>query len=185
MTVILGAIDKGTIYMGSDSQVTYGNTKRIVKDLKVFKKGDMLFGVCGTPRIIQLLNFSLDIPEHPKRFTDYAYISSEFVDAVRCCFKTGGYSHIENNEEKGGDFLIAYHNRIYNIDYNFSVSAFEGECMAVGVGDESAIGAYMAFREMKLSVKESIRMAIEITCEVNICCSLPVVIKSLKYEKGK
>lgn len=183
VTVILGAVDNTTMYMGSDSQVTYGNSKGVVKDLKVFKKGDMLFGVCGSPRIIQLLHYSLNLPEQPKNFPDYAYMGSYFIDAVRECLKVGGYSKIDNNIETGGDFLVAYHGVIYDIDSNFSVTHFEKEVAAIGSGDETAIGAFCAFRKMGLGIKESLKKSIEITCDINLYCSLPVSLKTLAYKK--
>ena len=183
MTVILGAVDKNKIYMGCDSQVTWGNSKGIVKGLKVFKKKNMIFGVCGSPRIIQLLNFSLNIPEHPKKFTDYAYMGSVFIDAVRDCLKDGGFSKIDNNTETGGNFLVGYNGKIYDIDYNYSITYFDTDYAAIGSGEEIAVGAFCAYRNMGLGLKEAIEKSIAITCDVHLYCSLPVTIKTLNYKK--
>ncbi|HZK68569.1 MAG TPA: hypothetical protein VFC36_03120, partial [Paludibacter sp.] len=120
MTCIVGMVDKNSnrVIIGGDSASSGGSNVFIRKDPKVFKNGEFLIGCTTSFRMIQLLRFSLSLPEVTKDI--YEYMCTDFINEVRKCFKDGGYlQKYTNGDEKGGSFLVAYKNRLFKIEDDF------------------------------------------------------------------
>src|SRR5579875_613581 len=92
MTAIAGFVhhDK-SVWIGGDSAATIGGSQRQIRsDPKVFQRGDYVFGVAGSFRVMQLVRFSLQIPERQIFQDEFEYMATSFVDALRDCLKDGG-----------------------------------------------------------------------------------------------
>jgi ATP-dependent protease HslVU (ClpYQ) peptidase subunit len=147
MTVVIGLIDNGAVYMGCDSASVGGwkiNTSSINK---VFARGEFLLGFSGSWRMGQILEHALPIYEHPDAMPDMTYMVNIFIESVRKILKERGFSKIENNNESGGRFLVGYRGKLYSIDNDFQVNIPAEGFDACGCGDSYALGAMLALSD--------------------------------------
>ncbi len=143
MTCICAVVhqDGMTISFGADSAGSNEYAITVNQSRKIFKKNNLLFGVAGSWRQMQLLHYSLSIPERPIRITDEEYIALYVVDAIRSCFQEKNTAKYENNQEFSScAILIGYRGSIYrlNEDYGALISTTYD---AIGSGDDVAKGA--------------------------------------------
>lgn len=87
MTCIVGYLNGGKVFMGGDSAGTAGYSQTIRADEKVFVKNKMIFGFTSSFRMGQLLRYSFEIPKHPKEKSDYEYLVTDFISAVKNVIK--------------------------------------------------------------------------------------------------
>lgn len=182
MTCIIGYIGKNRMYIGGDSAGVSENSVDIRTDEKVFKKKNMLFGFTSSFRLGQLLRFSLNIPKQPDNMNDYAYMCTFFIDAVRECFKEGGYSKIENNKERGGIFLVCYKGEIYRIDSDFQVGTYKEPFVSIGSGEDYARGALNILKSLDLPIKKKIEQALVVAASHSTGVRPPFHIISKEFE---
>lgn len=145
MTCIVGIIDKdtGKVFIGGDSASSNDSSITIIKDPKVFKNGDFLFGCTTSFRMMQLLKYSLKLP--PVKEDIIEYMCTDFIDAVRKCFKDGGYMQkYTGGDERGGTFLVGYEDKLFKIEEDFQVSQSANGIDACGCGEYFALGALYA-----------------------------------------
>lgn len=145
MTCIVGLIEDGIIYMGGDSAESSGCELKIIKDAKVFKKGDFLFGVSGEPRIHNIIKYIFEIPKDCGEFKDIpyrdplAYMNIEFVPELKQYLKE---NDIDLSEE-GDDFriLVGYKGRLFRIEADFYVGENSKPYDCIGCGAAEAFGS--------------------------------------------
>jgi ATP-dependent protease HslVU (ClpYQ) peptidase subunit len=160
-TCIVGYVDKkGKIFMGGDSAGVGRYDIRIRSDVKVFKKEKMLIGYTSSFRMGQLLRFKLRIPEHKKTISDYEYMCTSFIDSVRKCLRTNGFTEIKDNQEEIGVFLVGYKGKIYRIDSDLQVGMTYDNYDACGCGESYALGSIFTNLKSK-SGKEIVKNALE------------------------
>lgn len=143
MTCIVGYIDQETkeVIIGADSAGVSGLDITVRKDKKVFRVGDFVIGCTSSFRMLQLLNFSFKPPKNYEKEV-YEYMCTDFVDAVRDCFKKGGYlQKFKDGDEKGGFFIVGYKGRLFTIQCDFQVSETLRGYDAIGCGDLYALGS--------------------------------------------
>jgi ATP-dependent protease HslVU (ClpYQ) peptidase subunit len=145
LTCIVGVEHGGKVWIGGDSAgvADYSITARA--DGKVFTRGPYTFGFCGSFRMGQILRYDaeLSIPsatEVPLRDLE-AFMVSVFVPEVRKVLRRSRFTTVENNVETGGLFLVGIRGRLYAIDSDFQVGRSRDGYMAVGCGDDLALGA--------------------------------------------
>jgi ATP-dependent protease HslVU (ClpYQ) peptidase subunit len=172
MTCVLAYKNNDTVYLSSDSAVTnpWGEQTR-AKMPKIFQNGELFFGICGSLRMGQILEFLYTPPNRSCAKNDLEYIVSCVVESVRETFKEYGFSTIENNEERGGDFIIVYRNEIYEVQNDFSVIISNNNYAAIGSGGNFALGALYAFENSSFVFTEDfltipIKAAIEFQADV-------------------
>jgi len=143
MTCIVGIIDNGKVWIGGDSAGVSGLDVTVRKDTKVFKNGEFLIGYTSSFRMGQLLRFKFKPPKYyPDQHNDnaYKYMCTDFIDAVKKCFKEDGYSRIKSNEELGGCFLVGFKGRLFEIESDFQVGESIDNYNSVGCGQDYAKG---------------------------------------------
>jgi len=141
LTCIAGLIDNGTIYMGADSASVAGYEIQRRADSKVFINGDFIIGFTSSFRMGQLLRYSFAPPAIKEKQDVFAYMVTDFVDAVRTCLKQGGYAKVENGEDTGGTFLVGYKGRLFCIESDFQVAEARAPYNACGCGQGYALGS--------------------------------------------
>lgn len=179
MTCIVGYLDKKRkkVTIGGDSAGVAGLDIRIRKDTKVFKNGDFLIGCTSSFRMIQLLRFSFKAPEIESK-NIYEYMCTDFINAVRECFKHGGYlQQHSDGDEKGGTFLVAYKNRLFRIENDFQVAESLNGIEAVGCGADYALGSLYILSKQNLTPKEKVLKSLETASFFSAGVSKPFVIK--------
>ncbi len=141
MTCIVGLVDNGTVWIGGDSAATAGFSLTVRSDKKVFKVGDMLIGFTSSFRMGQLLEHSFTPPKRHADQDVFTYMVTSFVDAVRACFKDGGFAEKHSESERGGAFLVGYEKRLFLIESDYQVGESIHGFNACGCGDQIALGA--------------------------------------------
>lgn len=163
MTCIVGFVDKEQkkVFIGGDSAASAGNSVAIRKDTKVFNNKGFVIGCTSSFRMIQLLRFSFVPPEIG--FKDiYEYMCTDFINAVRSCFKDGGYlQKYIDGDEKGGTFLVAYKDRLFNIGDDFQVAENLNGIDAVGCGADFALGSLYTLSNQNISTESKVIKALE------------------------
>lgn len=145
MTCIVGVVQDGSVVMGGDSAGVAGYALTVRQDPKVFHNGPFLIGYTSSFRMGQLLRFRFTPPpHHPADKDDYHFMATDFIDAVRACFKDYGYAKIESNNEHGGTFLVGYRGKLYEINDDYQVGINADPFAAVGCGFAVALGALHA-----------------------------------------
>ena len=147
MTCIIGLEQDGKAYVGADSaSVTRQLDMRVTMVPKVFKNGKFIIGYTTSFRMGQLLQF-VKLP--PCKKPTEEYMINNFIDAIRSEFKKKGYSEIDNNVERGGQFIVGIKGYIYEIGSDFQVQRYVDGVASCGCGDEYAYGAMKALENLK------------------------------------
>jgi len=178
MTCVVGMVQRGTVYIGVDSAAVQGWTRRRSGVAKVFRRGPFLMGYTTSFRMGQLLEHHLEAPAQDPAQADMAFMVTQFIERVRALLKEKGFTKIESNTEKGGQFLVGYRGHLYTIESDFQVAQQADGYDAVGSGAEFALGAMMALAA--LPPTRRIRKALEIAAHFNMGVCAPFSIKSMR-----
>jgi len=193
MTCIVGYIEKKeketVIYLGGDSAGVAGTHITLREDPKVFKKtgenGTFLIGFTSSFRMGQLLMSSkFEPPKQKENQTDLDYMITDFVDEVRKVFDKNGYMKKESGQEEGGTFIVAYKDKLYQIESDFQVGVNLAPYDACGSGEDYAKGALYSlvnFSSIK-DGKKIVEKALEISANFNAGVSKPFNIVKLIYK---
>lgn len=162
MTCIVGFLDNktGKVTIGADSAGVAGLDISIRKDVKLFKNKDFIIGCTSSFRMIQLLRFKFK-PPHIDDKEIYEYMCTDFVDAIRECFKNGGFITKDKEVETGGVFLVGYKNRLFCIQSDFQVAETLNGMDACGCGESYALGALYILSEYDLPSEDKILKSLE------------------------
>ncbi len=160
MTCIVGVTHKGKVYMGGDSCGSSSATQQTVGNPKVFKVQDFLIGCTSSFRMIDLLTHNLSVGrEHPED-SDDLFMRTTFIEGVRQCLKKGGFAKISAGVETGGNFLVGYHGKLYEVQGDYSILNCEDWGNSVGSGEGPARGSLWTTRKGK-DPKVRVRTALE------------------------
>ncbi len=144
MTCIAAVTDGTTVWMGGDSAGANGWDIVNRRDPKVFQRGEWLIGFTTSFRMGQLLMHKF-VPPTPHEDQDlFAFMVSDFIDAVRQCLKDGGFAKKDLDVETGGNFLVGYRGRIFEIEGDYQVGEALDSYGAAGCGYAYAKGAMHA-----------------------------------------
>ncbi|HEX8177865.1 MAG TPA: hypothetical protein VF543_22440 [Pyrinomonadaceae bacterium] len=163
MTVIAGVAEKGHVYIGGDSAGTNGYTIQKAATGKVFRVGEFVIGCAGSRRANDLIRYSLskNLSPLPASADLDAYMTTDFITALRACFREGGALGIDFGQQEGfdGNMLVGVRGNLYLIDAQFAaIRNLEG-FNAVGSGAEVALGALHVTKNMKPEMR--VRLAME------------------------
>lgn len=178
MTCIVGIEDGEFVYMGGDSAGAAGYDLSIQVEPKVFQVGKFLIGYTSSFRMGQILQYNLSVKPQEQE-SDFAYMVSVVVEAVRDTLKQHGYSHVENNVEEGGVFLIGYNGRLYVIQDDFSVLHRSDRFNAVGCGASYALASMWEHVAAQDNPEHAITEALK--CAEHFSCGVrgPFVVKRI------
>lgn len=175
MTVIVGYIDKinNQAIIGGDSASSNDYIIHSAKQNKVFSNGDFIFGCTTSYRMIQLLQYQLEIPQ-VDREDMFGYMVTKFVPAVKKIFKEEEFE----KENKGGNFVVGYGSSLFEIQKDYSVQ--ELDYYAVGCGNEYAYGALNALHYMDLAAEYKVEAALGAAIKSSPGCQGPITILKTK-----
>ena len=91
----------GKVWIGADSAGVAGYSLVIRADEKVFIKNDFIFGFTDSFRMGQLLRYRFEPPKHHPDDDLMEFMSTDFIDAVRKCFKDYGFAEKKDEVERG------------------------------------------------------------------------------------
>ncbi len=162
MTCIVALRDNGGVYMGCDSAGVGGYSRVNRVDPKIYRVGKMLIGFTTSFRMGQLLGYSLTVPKHHSDEPIESFMCTTFIGAVRDCLKGGGWAERDKEQERGGNFLVAYRGRIFEVEGDYQVGERADPYNAVGCGSDLALGSLYASAHITgISAKDRVTLALE------------------------
>lgn len=164
MTLILGIEDKKNkkIYVGADSLVTYGYTKLESKEEKIWFKDKILFGAAGSARYAQAARH-MSCKKIKKKQTLFDYLGGTFLPTL--------YDYLESFKVKPknyGFLVVAYKDELYEVCPDFYIHAPADGVVAIGCGDELAIGALSTMGTLVMSAEDKINTVLEKVSNLSI-----------------
>jgi ATP-dependent protease HslVU (ClpYQ) peptidase subunit len=160
LTCIVALRNKDRIYMGADSAGVGGYSRSNRMDPKIYRVGAMLIGFTTSFRMGQLLGYSLALPHHHADVGVEKYMATAFITAVRDCLKGGGWAEKEKEQERGGTFLVAYKERIFEVESDYQVGERAEAYNAVGCGFDLALGSLYTSESSAYSPRERVELAL-------------------------
>lgn len=149
MTCIVGVAQDGIVWLGGDSAGVSGWDMHVREDAKVFKRGPFIMGFTTSFRMGQLLRYSLDVRDQKPDEPADEFMVVAFIEGVRQCLKDGGWNKVENNREEGGNFLVGYEGRLFEVHGDFQVAEYSDGLAACGCGEAYALGALDATPDLE------------------------------------
>lgn len=119
MTCIVALVDKDKIYMGADTFGSNSYCGRAYKEKKIIKKKDMLIGVCGSYKVMNILTHEFTPPRRYENEKDRAYIHrvgksiSNLLGLSADC--------LENSDTIESSMIIGYNSELYVFQSDGSV----------------------------------------------------------------
>jgi ATP-dependent protease HslVU (ClpYQ) peptidase subunit len=188
MTCIVGVKTPQGVFIGGDSASTNDSgLQTILAGRKVFFIGEeenrMLLGCTTSCRMMQLLHYELQLPSYEDGMDVEEYMVTRFVNAVRDCLKAGGFAKKEDEKEEGGNFLIGYRGRLFEVQDDYQVSEPVNGYEAVGSGAKFALGSLYATPH--LPPEERLELALAAATYHNAYVRPPYLVQclSLKQER--
>lgn len=161
MTCVVALRHENKIYVGCDSAGVGGYSRSNRLDPKIYRVSEMLIGFTTSFRMGQLLGYSLTPPRHHSDVAVENYMATAFINAVRDCLKAGGWAEKEKEQERGGNFLVAFKGRIFEVQSDYQVAENAEPYNAVGCGVDLALGSFHTSHRWSQSPKERIELALE------------------------
>jgi len=127
----------------------------------------------------QVLEHCLQVPKRRARETPHHYMVTHFIEAVRTEFRKQGVSSMEQNKEKGGQFLVGYADHLFSINSDFHVGDMRDGFDCIGSGAAVALGAMKALED--LPPKQRIERSLEITAYYQADVLEPFRFKSMAF----
>ncbi|MDR6218231.1 hypothetical protein [Deinococcus soli (ex Cha et al. 2016)] len=147
MTVCVGLIHQGAVYLGADSMGSNTISCEIREDRKVFARGDFILAGAGSFRMIQLLRYKFTPPARDPERDVMEYLVTDFIDALRNAYKAAGFSEAHHGvESQNGLFLVGHVGRLFAIPNDFQVAELTIAFNAIGSGGRVAMGALHALQ---------------------------------------
>jgi len=142
MTCVVGLLDKGDVWMGADGATSNGWITHQSCYKKMYRRDAALFGVSGSWRGSQLMQYALRIPKRDVGESLEKYMYIDFINALRGCFEDGGHTKKEDGVETvGTNALIAYAGRLFRLDSDLHLGESLDDFDAVGSGYQVALGS--------------------------------------------
>ena len=194
MSVVIAIKQNGIIYMGADSQVSCGGTRSTLSNSNNYKiwavqdADNCLMGSVGTLRANNIIKVADGlIPEIValKDAVNFKFVVKHFVP--RLMEELDEYNVLcrqkDNVPNMESSFLLAYKDRLYNIDHFGSVIEVDDFC-AIGSGSCEAIGSLLSSVGVDDPV-ERIKTAIKASAAHDIYVDYPIVISDTKSTEFK
>lgn len=147
MTCIVGLVHGNKVLIGADSASVGGLDIQNRRDVKVFINGEFVMGCTSSFRMIQLLQYSLHPPKRHPDVDVMRFMVTDFIEAVRKCFREGGFTSKKDDTEIGGTFLVGHAGRLFRVDSDYQVGERADGFDSVGCGEPFALGAMRCTRD--------------------------------------
>lgn len=187
MSVVIGLVDNGEMIFGGDSACTYNANcdADLCAESKIFENGPMLIGYVGSGRHGQLLEFAFKVPKRKRSQSVYAFMATTFIDAVRQCFKDGGFAgrtggdQEKHEQEIGAEFMVGYEGQLFQIFEEYDFVNPRLPYAAIGCGAVPALGAMFSLHRESLMLpgEKKVRIALQASERFNAAVRGPFKIK--------
>jgi ATP-dependent protease HslVU (ClpYQ) peptidase subunit len=130
------------IIFGADSAGSAEYAIMTTRSRKIFKKRNLLFGVAGSWRHMQIIHHTFSPPEHPAACSDEAYITVHVLDALKQTLQERGVHDLSECS-----ILLGYRQQLYRVNHDYGV-LISHSYDAIGSGDDVAKGALFATQHL-------------------------------------
>jgi len=191
MTCIVGLVEDGIVYIGGDSAACDDSSLQIIKDSKVFKKGDFIFGISGNPRMYDILKYNFEIPNRVESFDVLDYMYIDFIPELKKCLLENG-ALIKQDEVTSSSswIMVGYNGRLFVIESQFHISESILNYNALGSGMDVALGCLYGLEDLmrgewilKMSPKDRVMLALKTSEQFNCNVRRPFTIISTEEDK--
>jgi len=202
MSVVVAIKQEGRVYLGADSQVTKGGTRRTLKNpnnYKIWKvKGanNCLMAHVGNVRdanVVRIMNDAVDQLAQCQDCVDFEFVVGDLVPHIIHQLHSFGYVAKEEGKEFSGmnsEFLFAYEDKLFHINGDGCVIEVD-DCIAIGSGAPEAIGSVLSTAEEE-DPRARIVKAIKASAANDIYVDYPIVLADTEttdfdviYESGR
>ena len=186
MTVIVGLVDDGDVWIAGDSFASKLNVQTAVTQPKVFVKYAELteqafvFGFCDSFRVCQLIQHGLSVPALPEDMDEYEWAVNIFVPTIINFLRDNALRFNKDNMLAGVDFLFGVNGRLFSVDPDFAVLENINGYSATGIGVEFALGSLYTTDGSSESPESRLELAVRAAAEFCVGVGLPVSIVSTK-----
>lgn len=171
MSVVVGLVKDGKVYMAADTRALEGYEKCYCKKLIVSKHrqwGTWAIGASGYMRNLEIAT-ELDLPtltKAQKKAATLADLCRGYLDALRDEVESRGVLNSGNSETS---FLIGIKGRLFTAESTFCMREVETLC-AIGSGSEYAEGALWALQTYcpDMPPEQMVRAAVESAAHYNV-----------------
>lgn len=147
MTCIVAMTDGETVHMAADSVASDWNTLYHRSQGKVFRVGELLIGMAGSPRAADLIRYKLELPFRDPRSgpdDDHRYLVTDVASAVKNLIWKSGAEDEDQDTLMAAVGLIGYRGRLYDMHGDYQVGQNRMPYGAVGSGGHVALGVLYA-----------------------------------------
>jgi 20S proteasome alpha/beta subunit len=171
MTVLVGMVHNGNVYIGADRGASDESLILPLKQPKIARVGQYIIGYSGNIGVGQLAQ-CIDLPS-----IDYKSIKKHLRTTFVKAYKDAIDEYGVYDKDDTSNILIGIKGRLFEMDTaDFQVSEFD--MTAVGSGAHFALGSLYTTNTWKDPIKR-ITKAIEVACELSPGCRLPMDIEVL------
>ena len=157
MTCIVAVRTNNKVVLAADRLGAGNGVKQLFKTTKLakqpchrvdseYKKTKIEIGIGYTTsfRMGDILKSIFVPPDIDNGEDEEEYLITKYVPSLQKCFEEHGFIKSSNGTKTGGNFLLTINGRIFHIQDDFSVLEPELPFLAVGSGQEFALGALYA-----------------------------------------
>jgi hypothetical protein len=166
VTCIAACVEDDELAIGGDSCMESLPRGRLtlIANSKVWRNGTLLMGGAGSSRLIQQVQYRLQLPDaEPGESADH-YMASKLAVTVTelagCRSKAALKALISDKEAVDMSLLVIRDARIFALDLQGHVSERHGGFDAIGSGQDEALGALHATAGIGMSASERVRRAL-------------------------
>lgn len=145
MTVIVGVQHETGVYIGGDSATISGWTLELTGRPKVFRVGEFLFGVSGSPRVSGLICHAFAPPPVPKKAKHLdRYMVTKFIPTLRAVLGEAAAEKKQHDVagiDGNSNVLVGVRGRLFEIHSDYQVTYNQPGYGAIGCGGDIALGA--------------------------------------------
>ena len=187
MSVIVGIIHEGVVYLGSDSQVTKGGTKKSYNhpnNRKIWHpdvRQNLLIGSSGSLKginVVKSINGLIDQRTLSENKLDFNYVVKNVARKIMDIMEEVKLIDSKDfNPKMLNEFLFGNYDELYMIGSDGSILQID-DFAAIGSGAIEAVGSLLSTE--KEEPKTRIIKAIEAAIQNDIYVGYPIVIMSTK-----
>ena len=188
MSVVLAVKNKDKIILATDSQVSYGGTKRLITNPNSYKiwrpagHQHLIVGGVGALRDLNILS-TVDVwfDEYVtvgSKVEDFELTFSYVVRTLAPALRREIADFVGDLEDFNSYFIFAYKDKCFEISPCGAVSEliFDEDVLAIGSGGEVARTVYSALDGINIPVKEKILRSLSAVCKQDLYVSYPIII---------
>jgi 20S proteasome alpha/beta subunit len=174
MTIIVGAVENNTIYIGGDRGASDEESIISLSRPKIYIKGGWVFGYSGSLGTGQLMEF-VEFPV-PSGEDVYRLLRLDIVSNLKSLIEDHGNS----DSEHASEFIIGSQGRLFEFN-TADWSVAEVQETAVGSGSQLALGSLYTTYIYKdtMHIEDRISLALDAAITYSPTCQEPIDILSL------